>query len=115
LLWHAPYYFVSDEIVRAGQSANYIYVGRDVDSLDWVPRRTDEGLSQLYLPAGELVERILEIKRPGSIVSMQVGISDETRGGRDDYLFQRLDLLINGLLELGYEIVPVSTLIESAR
>jgi peptidoglycan/xylan/chitin deacetylase (PgdA/CDA1 family) len=115
LLWHAPYYFMSDEIIRSGQSANYIYVGRDVDSLDWVPRRTDEGLSQLYMPAGDLVERILEIKRPGSIISMQVGIPDSTRTGRDDYLFQKLDLLINGLLERGYAVVPVSTLIENAQ
>lgn len=115
LLWHAPYYFVSDAIISAGQSANYIYVGRDVDSLDWVPRRTDEGLSQLYFPAGELVQRILEIKRPGSIVSMQVGIPDTARGGRDDYLFQRLDILINGLLDSGYNVVPVSTLLENAQ
>lgn len=114
LLWHAPYYFVSDEIIDAGQSANYIYVGRDVDSLDWVPRRTDAGLSQLYFPASELVQRILDTKRPGSIVSMQVGIP-ETRGGREDYLFQKLDVLINGLIETGYDIVPVSTLIEHAR
>ena len=115
LLWHAPYYFVSDEIISAGQSANYIYVGRDVDSLDWVPRLTDAGLSQLYMPAGELVERILEIKRPGTIISMQVGIPDSTRTGRDDYLFQKLDLLVNGLLERGYAVVPVSTLIENAQ
>ena len=115
LIWHAPYYFVSDAIISAGQSANYIYVSRDVDSLDWVPRRTDEGLSQLYFPAGELVQRILEVKRPGSIVSMQVGIPDSARGGRDDYLFQKLDILINGLLDAGYDVVPVSTLIENAQ
>ncbi|MFW5688669.1 MAG: polysaccharide deacetylase family protein, partial [Spirochaetota bacterium] len=115
LLWHAPYYFVSDAIIDAGVDANYVYVGRDVDSLDWVPRRTDEGLSQLYMPSSDLVERILELKQPGSIVSMHVGISDEARGGRDDYLFQRLDILINGLFERGYDVVPVSTLLEHAR
>ena len=46
---------------------------------------------------------------------MQVGIPDSARTGRDDYLFQRLDLLINGLLERGYSVVPVSTLIENAQ
>jgi peptidoglycan/xylan/chitin deacetylase (PgdA/CDA1 family) len=115
LLWHAPYYFVSQEIVDAGRAANYTYVGRDVDSLDWVPRRTDDGLSQLYLPSAALAERILDLKRPGSVISMQIGMPDEARGGRDDYLFQRLDVLINGLLELGYRVVPVSRLIENAR
>lgn len=115
LLWHAPFYFVSDEILEAAREANYIYVGRDVDSLDWVPRRTDEGLSQLYRPASQLIERILAEKQPGSIVSMQVGTLDGSLGGRDDYLFQYLDILINGLLQQGYEVVPVSTLIENAR
>jgi peptidoglycan/xylan/chitin deacetylase (PgdA/CDA1 family) len=115
LLWHAPYYFVSDDILESAREANYIYVGRDVDSLDWVPRRTDEGLSQLYRPASQLIERILQEKQPGSIISMQVGTLDSASGGRDDYLFQYLDILINGLLEQGYEVVPVSTLIEHAR
>jgi peptidoglycan/xylan/chitin deacetylase (PgdA/CDA1 family) len=115
LLWHAPYYFVNEEIIGAGREANYVYVGRDVDSLDWVPMRTDEGLSRLYMPSARLVERILERKQPGSIVSMHVGISEEARGGRDDYLFQRLDILIDGLIERGYDIVPVSTLIEHAE
>lgn len=106
---------MSDEIISSGTEANYIYVGRDVDSLDWVPRRTDEGLSELYRPSSDLVERVLEKKLPGSVISMHVGISDEARGGRDDYLFQRLDILINGLVEQGYDVVPVSTLIEHAR
>ncbi len=115
LIWHAPYYHVSDDIIAGGEQANYLYVGRDVDSLDWVPKRTDEGLSRLYMPASDLVERIVELKEPGSIVSMQTGVPDEARGGRDDYLFQRLDVLINALIGRGYDIVPVSTLIEHAR
>jgi hypothetical protein len=36
-------------------------------------------------------------------------------GPRDDYLFQKLDLIINQLILLGYQIVPVSTLMEHAR
>jgi hypothetical protein len=36
-------------------------------------------------------------------------------GGREDYLFQYLDLLINGLIERGYRIVPVSRLMEISR
>ena len=115
LLWHAPYYFVSDAVVRAGVSANYVYVGRDVDSLDWVPLFGDDGVSSLYRPSSDLVERVLSLKQPGSVVSVQVGTQDDARGGREDYLFQRLDILINGLLAQGYDVVPVSTLIENAR
>lgn len=112
LLWHAPYYFVSDEIVAAGKAADYTYIGRDVDSLDWVPRRTDSGVSALYMPAAQLIERIVEQKKPGSIISMTVGTPV---GGRGDYLFHRLDVLVNALIDRGYEMVPVSTLIERAE
>ncbi len=115
LLWHAPYYFTSDEVISWGEQANYVYVGRDVDSLDWVPLFGQDGVSSLYEPSADLVERVLELKQPGSIVSVQVGTLDDARGGRDDYLFQRLDILINGLLSQGYQLVPVSTLIENAR
>ena len=115
LLWHAPYHFVSDEIVAAGRSANYTYVGRDVDSLDWASTAMSDGLGQLYAKSADLIERILAEKRPGSIVSMRVGMPDDGRGTRDDYVFHRLDVLLNGLLERGYRVVPVSTLIENAR
>ena len=36
-------------------------------------------------------------------------------GPRDDYLFQKLDLIINELIRRGFQIVPVSTLMEHAR
>jgi len=117
LIWHAPYYFVSPEIIAASREMNYTYVGRDVDSLDWVPRRDGDGLSRLYAPATDLVARVVEEKKPGSIISMTVGVpgDDSPYGGRDDYLFQHLDLLINRLLERGYQMVPISDLIEHAK
>jgi len=115
LIWHAPYYYVSDDVVEWGQEANYIYVGRDVDSLDWVPRIIRNGLNELYMPSADLIERILDVKRPGSIVSMEIGVASSALGGREDYLFQRLDVLINGLLAQGYGVVPISTLLENAR
>jgi peptidoglycan/xylan/chitin deacetylase (PgdA/CDA1 family) len=117
LLWHAPYYFVSPAIIRASQEMNYTYVSRDVDALDWVPRSDGPGVTSLYRSSAEIVERILEEKQPGSVIAMRVGTPGESSafGGRDDYLFQKLDLLINRLTERGYDIVPVSTLIEHAR
>ena len=117
LLWHAPYYFVSPLILEASRELDYIYIGRDVDSLDWVPRLDERGLSRLYEPASQIVERVLEEKKPGSIISMTIGrpLADRPYGGRDDYLFQRLDVLINRLIERGYSVVPVSTLLERVQ
>lgn len=117
LMWHAPYYFVSPEIISASREMNYAYIGRDVDGLDWVPKRDETGLSRLYESAADIIENIIEEKRPGSIVAMTVGKPGEDRpdGGRDDYLFQRLDLVLNNLIERGYEIVPISTLMDHAQ
>jgi peptidoglycan/xylan/chitin deacetylase (PgdA/CDA1 family) len=115
LLWHAPYYFIRSDAIEEAAKMNYRYIGRDVDSLDWVPRGSGPGASQLYHPAADLVERILEQKRPGSIISLRLGRQDEAWGRREDYLFQKLDLLINQLLARGYEIVPVSELVDHAQ
>jgi len=117
LLWHAPYYFAAPTIISAAQELNYSYIGRDVDSLDWVPVRDASGLSRLYRPTAEIIEEVIAEKQPGSIVAMTVGKPGDDRpdGGRNDYLFHRLDVLMNALIERGYEMVPVSTLMENAR
>ena len=111
LLWHAPYYFVNSDIIAASREMSYTYVGRDIDPLDWVGRE-DATLAAYYMPAADLIERIIKLKQPGSIIPIRIGRTDP---GRDDYLFHRLDTLINGLVDQGYEIVSVSTLIEHAR
>ena len=112
LLWHAPYYFINSDILQASREMNYIYVGRDVDPLDWVTREMSITTRDIYLPAGTLVERVIETKKPGSIVPVMVGKPD---GERQDYFFHKLDLLIDALIKRGYEIVPVSVLIEHAE
>ena len=91
---------------------NYIYVGRDVDPLDWATREMSITTQDLYYPASSLVERVMAEKKPGSIVPILVGRPD---GARDDYFFHKLDILIDALIKRGYDIVPVSVLIEHAE
>ncbi len=112
LFWHAPYYFVNSAIIEASREMNYTYIGRDVDSLDWVTREAAYTMPDIYLPAAQLIERIMKEKKPGSIIPVQVGMSE---GGRDDYLFNNIDILIDNLVKVGYRIVTVSTLVENAR
>ena len=112
LLWHAPGYLVSSDIIAAGAAMHYTYVGRDLDPKDWISVADSGAATGLYQSSAGLVERIVAAKRPGSIVPILVGPGT---GSRDDYLFQKLDLLVNELVRLGYDIVPVSTLIEHAR
>jgi peptidoglycan/xylan/chitin deacetylase (PgdA/CDA1 family) len=111
LLWHSPYYFVNSEIIRASAAMDYSYIGRDVDPLDWVPLSDCAGDS-LYISSVEIIEKIMSDKKQGSIIPIRIG---QTVRGRDDYLFQNLDLLINGLLSQGYDIVPVTTLMEHVQ
>jgi peptidoglycan/xylan/chitin deacetylase (PgdA/CDA1 family) len=112
LLWHAPFYFTSSSIIEASKQMNYAYVGRDVDSLDWVGKSDAAVSSGSYFSAAELVEKILAAKKPGSIIPIELGVDVNDR---DDYLYQYLDILINALTRLGYDIVPVSQLIEHAK
>lgn len=113
LLWHAPYYIVESEIIKAAQSMNYTYIGRDLDTYDWVTKNVSNQNMGIYLPSASLVERIVAEKKPGSIIPILLGPPEG--GERGDYLFQKLDLIVNELVKLGYDIVPVSTLMEHAR
>jgi peptidoglycan/xylan/chitin deacetylase (PgdA/CDA1 family) len=121
-LWHAPFYFLSPDVLQASREMNYSYIGRDVDSLDWVPKHDDGGLSRLYHPSADLINRILSEKKPGSIITMTIGKPQDNLAsenvfvsGRDDYLFGKLDVLLNGLIEKGYTAVTVSTLMDHAH
>lgn len=106
-LWHAPWYYVNTMIIEASKKINYTYVSRDIDSLDWVSSIEED----LYAPSSQLVERIIEQKQPGSIISLNVGVE----GPRDDYLYQRLDAVLDAFLSQGYRVVEVSELIENSR
>jgi len=112
LLWHTPYYTVNSEILEAGKSMNYAYVGRDLDSLDWVSRADAARLPGSYLPAHGIIERVVAAAKPGSVIPIRLGVPE---GGRDDYLYSELALLVDALQCAGYEIVPVSTLMEHAE
>jgi len=112
LLWHTPYYTVNSDIIAAGASMNYLYIGRDIDPMDWVTRADVARLPGAYLDANKIVEKLVAQAKPGSIIPVRLGIPD---GGRDDYLHSELALLIDDLVGQGYQIVPVSTLIEHAN
>ena len=112
LYWHAPYYLTNSTIIEAAKEMSYTYIGRDVDSLDWVSTQEGADTPGLYLDSAAVVERVMTQKKPGSIISVSLGVPD---GGRGDYLFHRLEVLVDSLLKHGYRIVPVSQLIEHAR
>lgn len=109
--WHAPYYFENSEIIDASIRQNYTYVGRDIDTLDWVPKDSGGVLGTLYFSSAEIIERIMKLKQPGAIIPVTIG----KEALRDDYLFNKLDLLIEALMASGYDLVTISELIENSK
>jgi peptidoglycan/xylan/chitin deacetylase (PgdA/CDA1 family) len=111
LLWHPPFYRESAGIAEAAAQAGYITVGRDVDPLDWLSREDALrlGLNRAGVP--QMIERVMELKRPGSIIPVRLGLMPSGI----DYLFLYIDVLLEALLRSGYNIVPVSALIQRPR
>jgi len=105
-LWHAPWYVISPPILEATEEMDYFYIGRDIDPLDWVVLDGSSENMDLYRSSPDLVAQVLTEVKPGSIIPIRIG----KPGKRNDYFFQKLDLLINGLLNDGYEIITVGEL-----
>jgi peptidoglycan/xylan/chitin deacetylase (PgdA/CDA1 family) len=112
LLWHPPFYATSPEIIAAAAAAGYRTIGRDVDPMDWVSREDAKRLGVSQYSASDIIDRIINMKRPGSIIPLRLGLLP---GGRRDYLYLRIDVLLDALVRSGYTVVPVSTLIEHTR
>jgi peptidoglycan/xylan/chitin deacetylase (PgdA/CDA1 family) len=112
LLWHPPYYAVSAEIIGAAAGAGYKTIGRDVDPMDWVSRDDVSRIALAQDSAADMVDRIMELKQPGSVIPVRLGLLP---GGRRDYLFTRVNVLLDALVRAGYSLVPVSTLMEHSQ
>jgi hypothetical protein len=112
LLWHAPYYVNSPTILEAGRKAGYTLIAPDLTVLDWVPSGQNEKLPGLYRDSSALVDEIVGSYQAGSIIPIRVG---KVSGGRADYLFDRVALIVNALIENGYEPVTLDTLIKNSR
>jgi peptidoglycan/xylan/chitin deacetylase (PgdA/CDA1 family) len=112
LLWHPPYYYASNDMMKAAESVAYRTIGRDVDPMDWVLRKDVRGAVMSQLSAADIINRIIKEKRQGSIIPIRLGLLP---GGRDDYLFNSIEVLLDAITKGGYSVVTVSTLIDHSR
>ncbi|MDR1862841.1 MAG: polysaccharide deacetylase family protein [Treponema sp.] len=112
LLWHAPYYVHSSDITAAATHAGYTTVTRDFDPLDWINKEEAQRLGLVQPPASEIVDHIIEAKKPLSVIPIRLGLLN---GGRKDYLFSRINVLLDALTREGWSIIPVSALMERRR
>jgi peptidoglycan/xylan/chitin deacetylase (PgdA/CDA1 family) len=112
LLWHPPYYAHSADISAAAFKTGYTTVTRDIDPLDWVSREDEQRLGLVQYSASDMVDRIIEVIKPGSVIPVRLGLLS---GGRKDYLFSRINVLLDALAREGYSVAPVSVLPERGR
>lgn len=110
LLWHAPLYQATDEIIQSGVNAGYTYVNAIEHTSDTI---TLEQLAKgaKYWTTPKLIERYIEALKAnnGGILPVTVGIS---RGSRERYLYEDLDLLIAEIMDEGFDIVPVREILK---
>lgn len=119
LYWHAPFYKITDAINEAGQKSSYTLV-------NVLPGITDSSTFEAmisngkkYYSSAEIIDIYMHYLKNGykdkatgkymecKVLPVTVGLS---RGNRSDYLYEKLDILINSIHEAGFEIVPVSEL-----
>jgi peptidoglycan/xylan/chitin deacetylase (PgdA/CDA1 family) len=106
-LWHPPWYALSPEIAAYAASAGYITIGRDIDPGDWIQSDAARKAGLEQPAAADMIDEIMDALRGGSIVPIRLGLLP---GGRNDYLFHNLELLLDALVRAGYQAVPVSEL-----
>ena len=108
LLWHPPFYRSSALVNAAAAEAGYTTVTRSFDPGDWVSREDVLRLNLHQVSPSEIIEQIIQRKTPGAVIPVRLGVLP---GGRDEYLFQRIDVLLDALIRSGCVIVPVSAVI----
>jgi peptidoglycan/xylan/chitin deacetylase (PgdA/CDA1 family) len=108
LLWHPPFYRSSALIESAARTSGYITVTRNIDPGDWLSRDEALRLNIRQYNAPEIIEQITGKKENNAVIPVRLGLLS---GGRDEYLYQRIDVLLDALIRSGCEIVPVSAII----
>lgn len=110
LLWHAPYYHANDLMKEAGAAAGYRYVKAYTGYSDRVTMEMyEKDPAYLYLDAGNLIDALVSSLEDGMILPVLTG---KVYGTRKDYLYEKIDLLIAAVLDHGYSIVDVRSIIK---
>jgi len=108
IIWHPPFYRSSNQVNTSAAAAGYITVSRSIDTGDYISREEALRLNIRQTPGAEMIDQIIKKREANAIIPVRLG---QLPGGRDDYLFQRIEVLLDALLRSGYVIVPVSSII----
>jgi hypothetical protein len=105
LLWHPPFYRSTNFIITAAAAAGYKTVERTIDPGDWLSAEDVANLNIRRNAPSDMIEQIMLKKTNDAIIPIRLGLIP---GRRDEYLFQRIDILLDAMIRSGIEIVPVS-------
>jgi len=111
IIWHPPFYRNSALISSTSSANGYVMVERTIDPNDWISREDALRLNIRQIPPAEIVDQIIaavESRANGAVIPVRLGL---LQGGRDEYLYQRISVLLDALIRSGYEIVPVSSVL----
>lgn len=109
LIWHTPFYISSPMIISAGKLSGYTFIAPDISVPDWLVNADRYSVPALYKKSGEIIDDIISSMETGSIIPIKLGKADSNR---NDYLYMRLELLLNAVIENGYSVVTVSELMQ---
>jgi len=108
VLWHPPFYRSSALINTAASSAGYVNIARTIDPGDYLSREDALRLNLRLASPAEMIDQIIQRREPNAVIPVRLGL---LQGGRDDYLFRHIEVLIDALLRSGCGIVKVSAAI----
>lgn len=106
LFWHTPYYVSSQAVIAAAKNAGYEFVLPTLILPDWIDTDDEHALPCINNNSYALVNYIMENISDNAIIPIQLG----SVKNRSDYLYDRLDLLLDLLATYGYEVVPLHTI-----
>lgn len=98
VFWHAPYYKTTEKIVNYAKNAGYVYLNGKTENLENEFDTPFDIIQKYYAKV---------VKEGGGVIPVTVGYS--TVQNRE-FLYDYLDVLINGLAENGFEIVGINEL-----
>jgi peptidoglycan/xylan/chitin deacetylase (PgdA/CDA1 family) len=108
IIWHPPFFRSSNLVNTSAAAEGYITVPRTYDPGDWMSREDSFRLSLRQVSPSEMIDQIIARRQAGAIIPVRLGL---LQGGRDEYLFQRIEALLDALIRSGCEIVTVSTVL----
>lgn len=107
LFWHTAYYIVNDEIINCAREAGYTFVLPTITIADWTSTANAATIPNAPQNSYAIINYIMKNIGDAAIIPIQL----DSIAGRNDYLYDNIDLLIRLLKKHGYRIIDLQEVI----